>query len=72
LKKRDLQKWQSAAIIDKSVRKTLTQRWHRPFRCAVQTIIAGRPDGVGVVEGLAKTRDYVLYRQMHEDFPCGP
>lgn len=36
--------------------KNLDAAMDRPFRCAVQTIIAGRPDGVGVVEGLAKTR----------------
>jgi hypothetical protein len=43
-------------ISDQSTRKILDAAMALAIRGAVQSLAAGRPDGVGVVEGLAKPR----------------
>lgn len=43
-------------ISDQSTRKILDAAMALAIRGAVQSLAAGRPDGVGVVESLAKPR----------------
>jgi hypothetical protein len=43
-------------ISDQSTRKILDAAMVLAIRGAAQSVAAGRPDGVGVVEGLAKPR----------------
>jgi len=56
-------------VIGTSVRKPWTQRRHRPCRGAVQTIIPGRPNGVWVIESLAKRRWLCLFSRGGWRFP---
>jgi hypothetical protein len=60
-------------IIDKSVRKALTQQGTDHAVCAVQTIIAGSLDGVWGSRTLSETTMAISFIARWMDIiPCGP